>query len=113
MASMKFDLPLLDYKTRFALWQVKMRAILAQSSDLDEALDGFGGKGQKSWTAEEKRKDRKALSLIQLHLHNDILQEVLQEKTAAELSLKLESICMSKDLTSKMHVKMKLFTHKL
>ncbi|CAD6267684.1 unnamed protein product [Miscanthus lutarioriparius] len=99
MASIKFDLSLLDYKTRFALWQVKMRAILAQSSDLDEALDGFGGKGQKSWTTEEKRKDRKALSLIQLHLHNDILQEVLQEKTAVELWLKLESICMSKDLT--------------
>ena len=38
---------------------------------------------------------------------------MLQEKTAAELWLKLESICMSKDLTSKMHVKMKLFTHKL
>ncbi|CAD6228752.1 unnamed protein product [Miscanthus lutarioriparius] len=76
-----------------------MWAILAQSSDLDEALDGFGGKGQKSWTTEEKRKDRKALSLIQLHLHNDILQEVLQEKTAVELWLKLESICMSKDLT--------------
>ncbi|CAD6252655.1 unnamed protein product [Miscanthus lutarioriparius] len=113
MASMKFDLPLLDYKTRFSLWQVKMRAILAQSSDLDEALDGFGGKGQKSWTAEEKWKDRKALSLIRLHLHNDILQEVLQKKTVAKLWLKLESICMSKDLTSKMHVKMKLFTHKL
>ncbi|CAD6252660.1 unnamed protein product [Miscanthus lutarioriparius] len=113
MASMKFDLPLLDYKTRFSLWQVKMRAILAQSSDLDEALDGFGGKGQKSWTAEEKWKDRKALSLIHLHLHNDILQEVLQKKTVAKLWLKLESICMSKDLTSKMHVKMKLFTHKL
>ena len=90
-----------------------MRAILAQSSDLDEALDDFGGKGQESWTAEEKRKDCKALSLIQLHLHNDILQEVLQEKTVVELWLKLESICMSKDLTSKMHVKMKLFTHKL
>ncbi|CAD6220463.1 unnamed protein product [Miscanthus lutarioriparius] len=102
-----------DYKTRFLLWQVKMRAILAQSSDLDEALDGFRGKGRKSWTAEEKRKDRKTLSLIHLHLHNDILQEVLQEKTAAELCLKLESICMYKDLTSKMHVKMKLFTHKL
>ncbi|CAD6236154.1 unnamed protein product [Miscanthus lutarioriparius] len=87
MASMKFDLPLLDYKTRFALWQVKMRTILAQSSDLDEALDGFGGKGQKSWTAEDKRRD--------------------------QLWLKLESICMSKDLTGKMHVKMKLFTHKL
>ena len=113
MASMKFDLPMLDYKTRFALWQVKMRTILAQSSDLDEALDGFRGKGQKSWTTEEKWKDRKALSLIQLHLHNDILQEVIQEKIVAELWLKLESICMSKDLTSNMHVKMKLFTHKL
>ncbi|CAD6333781.1 unnamed protein product [Miscanthus lutarioriparius] len=58
---MKFDLPLLDYKTRFALWQVKMRAILAQSLDLDEALDSFRGKGQKSWIAEEKRKDRDVL----------------------------------------------------
>ena len=80
MASMKFDLPLLDYKARFALWQVKMWVILAQSSDLDEALDGFGGKGQKSWTAEEKRKDHKALSLIQLHLHKDILQKCCRRK---------------------------------
>ncbi|KAK1664530.1 hypothetical protein QYE76_052689 [Lolium multiflorum] len=39
------------------------------------------------------------------------LSEVLAEKTAAALWLKLESICMSKDLTSKMHVKMKLFSH--
>ncbi|KAK1699494.1 hypothetical protein QYE76_016191 [Lolium multiflorum] len=39
--------------------------------------------------------------------------EVLAEKSAAALWLKLESICMSKDLTSKMHVKMKLFSHKL
>jgi hypothetical protein len=29
------------------------------------------------------------------------------------LWLKLESICMSKDLTSRLHVKMKLFSHKL
>jgi len=41
------------------------------------------------------------------------LQEVLLEKTAAALWLKLESICMSKDLTSKMYMKMKLYTHKL
>ena len=74
MASMKFDLPALDYKTRFSLWQVKMRAILAQSNDLDESLDKFGDKEQATWTEAEKRKDRKALSLIQLHLSNDILQ---------------------------------------
>ena len=42
MASLKYDLPMLDYKTRFSLWQVKMRAILAQTNDLDEALEKFG-----------------------------------------------------------------------
>ncbi|KAK1697022.1 hypothetical protein QYE76_013719 [Lolium multiflorum] len=88
MSSLKFDLPQLDYTTRFSLWQVKMRAILTQSSDLDEALDGFGKKDAKTWTDDEKRKD-------------------------PALWLKLESICMSKDLTSKMHAKMKLFSHKL
>ena len=110
MASTKYDLQPLDYKTWFSLWQVKMRAVLAQSQDHDEALEGFGKKKKDDWTAEEKRRDRKALSLIQLHLSNDILQEVLQEKHAAELWLELESICMSKDLTSKMHMKLKLFT---
>src|SRR6185295_423368 len=112
MASMKYDLPMLDYKTRFSLWQVKMRAILAQTNDLDKALEGFGKK-KDEWNNEEKRKDRKALSLIQLHIYNDILQEVLQEKTAAELWLKLELICMSKDLTSKLHMNVKLYTLKM
>ena len=110
--TMKYDLPLLDFDTRFSLWQVKMRAVLAHH-DLDEALESFGKKEQKDWTAEEKRKDRMALSQIHLQLSNNVLQECLEEKTAAALWLKLESICMSKDLTSKMHIKMKLFTHKL
>ena len=84
-STMKFDLPLLDYKTRFSLWQVKMRAVLSQTHDLDEALNKFGNKATVDWTEDEKRKDRKALSLIQLHLSNDILQECLQEKNAAAL----------------------------
>jgi hypothetical protein len=53
------------------------------------------------------------LSHILLRLSNNILHEVLAEKTAAALWLKLETIYMSKDLTSKMHMKMKLFMHKL
>src|SRR5436190_21514017 len=89
-----------------------MRALLAYI-DLDDALDGFNSKPQESWSADEKKKGCKALSQIHLYLSNNILQEVLQEKTAAALWLKLESICVSKDLTSKMHVKMKLFSHKL
>jgi hypothetical protein len=62
--SMKFDLEPLTYKTRFSLWQVKMRAILAQEEDYDEALDSFGKKQKANWTPEEVRSDRKALSLI-------------------------------------------------
>jgi hypothetical protein len=62
MVSMKYDLPLLDYKTRFSLWQVKMQAVLAQTSDPDEARESFGKKKSAEWTAEEKWKDRKALS---------------------------------------------------
>ena len=112
MSSVKYDIPQLDRDTRFALWQVKMRAILTQA-DVDDALDKFGNKDSKSWTDDEKKKDRKALTQIQLHLSNNILQDCLQEKTAAALWLKLESICMSKDLTSKMHMKMKLYSHKL
>jgi hypothetical protein len=90
-----------------------MRAILAQTHDLDEALDKFGDKVSKDWTNEEKRKVCEALSLIQLHLSNDILHECLQEETAATLWLKLELISMSKDLTIKMHMLMKLFKLKM
>ena len=107
MASFKYDLPLLDRDSRFSLWQVKMRAMLAQL-DLDDALLGHD-KMPSSWTDDEKnQKDRKALSHIHLHLSNNILQEVLTEKTAAALWLKLEQICMTKDLTSKMLLKQKL-----
>jgi hypothetical protein len=41
--TMKYDLPLLDFDTRFSLWQVKMWAVLAHH-DLDDALEGFGEK---------------------------------------------------------------------
>ena len=100
MASMKYDLPLLDRDTRFTLWQVKMRALLAQA-DYDVALDSFGKNRIEAWTAEEKRIDCKALSQFQLHLHNNILQEVLSEKTAAALWLKLEGVCMLKILPAR------------
>ena len=59
MALVKYDILLLDRNTRFSLWQVKMRAVLAQM-DLDDALLGFD-KMPASWTPEEKQcKDHKA-----------------------------------------------------
>jgi len=103
---MKFDLPLLNYNTQFSLWQVKMRGILAQTHDYDQALDGFG-KRKAEWTPKETCKDQKALALIQLYFIMIFCRSV------AELWKKLESICMSKDLTSKMQMKMRLFTLKM
>lgn len=38
---------------------------------------------------------------------------MLSEKIAAAIWLERESICMSKDLMSKMHLNQKLFLHKL
>jgi len=47
MAAMKYDLPPLDHDTRFALWHVKMRALLTQA-EVDDALEKFGNKDSKS-----------------------------------------------------------------
>jgi hypothetical protein len=57
---LKFDLPQLDYTTRFSLRQVKMREILAQTSNLNDALDGFGKKPTSTW---KRRKSGKTISL--------------------------------------------------
>jgi hypothetical protein len=112
MTTMKYDIPMVDFDMRFLLWQVKMWAVLAHH-DLDDALEGFRKTDQKAWTPDEARKDRKSLSMIHLQLSNNVLKECLEEKYVVALWLKLESICIQKDLTSKMHIKMKLFTHKL
>ncbi|KAG8479428.1 hypothetical protein CXB51_029898 [Gossypium anomalum] len=97
MASLKYEIPLLDRNTRFALWQIKTQAVLAQM-DLEDALLGID-KMPSTLTDEEKKcKDRK---------------DVMKEKTVAALWKRLEQICMSKTLTSKLHMKQRLYAHRL
>ncbi|KAG8501790.1 hypothetical protein CXB51_004790 [Gossypium anomalum] len=112
MASLKYEIPLLDRNTRFALWQIKMQAVLAQM-DLEDALLGIDKMPSTLTDEEKKRKDRKALTQLHLHLSNEILQDVMKEKTAAALWKRLEQICMSKTLTSKFHMKQRLYAHRL
>ena len=78
MATMKYKIPLLDHSTRFLLWQVKMCTAL-------DALLGLDKMPSLSTKEEKQRNDRKALSQIHLHLSNQILQDVLKEKTANAL----------------------------
>ncbi|KAG8491575.1 hypothetical protein CXB51_014846 [Gossypium anomalum] len=112
MESLKYEIPLLDRNTRFSLWQVKMQAVLTQM-DLEDALLGIDKMPSTLIDEEKKRKDQKALTQLHLHLSNEILQDVMKDKTAAALWKRLEQICMSKTLTSKLHMKQRLYAHRL
>ncbi|KAG8474279.1 hypothetical protein CXB51_033804 [Gossypium anomalum] len=112
MTSLKYEIPVLDRNTRFALWQIKMQAVLAQM-DLKDALLGIDKMPSTLTDEEKKRKDRKALTQLHLYLSNEILQDVMKEKIAAALWKRLEQICMSKTLTSKLHMKQRLYAHYL
>ncbi|KAG8489761.1 hypothetical protein CXB51_017983 [Gossypium anomalum] len=84
MASLKYEIPLLDRNTRFALWQIKMQAILAQMN-LEDALLGINKMPSTLTDEEKKSKERKALTQLHMHLSNEILQDVMKEKTVARL----------------------------
>jgi hypothetical protein len=67
MLSVKYDLPLLNWDTRFSLWQVKMQAVLSQTN-LDNALDDFGKKDVKYYYAREATVEaRLKVSMISTH----------------------------------------------
>ncbi|KAG8483146.1 hypothetical protein CXB51_022101 [Gossypium anomalum] len=97
MASLKYEISLLDRNTRFALWQIKMQAVLVQM-DLGDALLGIDKMPSTLTNEKKKRKDRK---------------DVIKEKADAALWKRLEQICMLKTLTSKLHMKQRLYTHRL
>ena len=61
-----------------------MQAVLAQM-DLEDALLGIDKMPSTLTDEEEKRNDRKALTQLHLHLSNEILQDVMKEKTATTL----------------------------
>ncbi|KAG8496761.1 hypothetical protein CXB51_007827 [Gossypium anomalum] len=92
MASLKYEILLLDHNTRFVLWQIKMQTVLAQI-DLEDTLLGIN----------------KMPSTLKMKRRSD----VMKEKTAAALWKRLEQICMSKTLTSKLHMKQRLYAHRL
>ncbi|KAG8499371.1 hypothetical protein CXB51_005830 [Gossypium anomalum] len=99
MASLKYEISLLDRNTRFALWQIKMQAVLAQM-DLEDALLGIDKMPSTLTDEEKKHKDRKALTQLHLHLSNEILQDVMKEKTAAALWKRLEQILFKEILSN-------------
>ena len=64
------------------------------------------GKLPESMSEDEKELEMKAHSAIQLCLADEVLREIADEDTAAEL----ESLYVTKSLTNKLYLKQRLFT---
>lgn len=94
------------WRNSFSLWQIKMRALLKQQG-LWAPLTTK--KTADPENAEMAVLEEKAHSSIMLCL-DDIITEVAEEKTAAGLWLKLESLYQTKSSTNKLLLKQRMFS---
>ncbi|KAG8489688.1 hypothetical protein CXB51_017740 [Gossypium anomalum] len=95
---MKYDILLLDCNTRFALWQIKMQTVLAQM-DLEDVLLRIDKMPSTLTEEEKKHKDQKAFMQLHIYLSNEILQDVMKEKTATAIWAKDTILCSRESLT--------------
>ncbi|KAG8489413.1 hypothetical protein CXB51_017856 [Gossypium anomalum] len=110
MATTRFEIEKFDGETNFNLWQVRMMAILVQSS-LKKVVTGK--KPENLNKTEWEKLDEKALSAIQLCLVNTVLQKVLMEKTSSSLWKRLETLYATKSLVNRLVLKQRLFTFRM
>ncbi|CAL1356456.1 unnamed protein product [Linum trigynum] len=95
-------------KNNFAIWHIKMQALLKQ-----QGLWGPVSAKQKKAAVDDyewNTLEEKAHSTIMLSLFDDVIIEVTTEKTVPGLWLKLESLYITKSLTNKLHLKQRLFS---
>ncbi|KAL5789775.1 hypothetical protein ACOSQ2_004663 [Xanthoceras sorbifolium] len=107
MSTAKFEVVKFDRKINFTLWQVRMRTVLVQSG-VQKALKGVKPADMKD--ADWEDIDEKARSAIQLSLSDEVLREVISEKTTKALWEKLESLYLKKTLTNKLYKKQCLYS---
>lgn len=95
MAATRFDIEKFDGIKNFSLWQVRMTVILVQNGLEKVVIEKkFANANQSKW----EDLDEKVLFAIQLWLTNNVLENVLMEKTTSTLWLKLEALYMTKSL---------------
>ncbi|KAF7817786.1 Retrovirus-related Pol polyprotein from transposon TNT 1-94 [Senna tora] len=105
----KFEIEKFNGNNDFSLWRVKMRALLVQQGLL-KALEGKEALPTELSNQEKDDLLERALSTILLSLADDVLREVADEKSAAGLWLKLETLYMTKSLTNRLYLKQRLYT---
>ncbi|KAH9769620.1 hypothetical protein KPL71_012083 [Citrus sinensis] len=116
MGTTRFDLEKINGENDFYLWSLKMRAILIQQG-LDSALDDEEElkskkereEGSSSLGGDLRTINNKAHSTIILHLSDEVLMEVVKEKSASGLWAKLEELFLKKSLAKRLYMKRKLY----
>ena len=108
MAMTKFDIQQFDGHINFEMWKVRMMVVLTQQN-MKITLDGKDKKPVTMKNSEWEEADKKAPSTIQLSITDDVLQEVLSEKTAEALWTKLESLYMKKTVANRLGVLQRLY----
>ncbi|KAJ0105981.1 hypothetical protein Patl1_17772 [Pistacia atlantica] len=107
--SSKVEIGKFDGTTSFAIWQVRMMAVLTKKGT-KKALREKAKKPETMTNAKSEDIDEKALSSIQLALTSDVLREILEVKTTAEAWKKLENKYQTKSLTNRLQLKQRLYT---
>ncbi|MGV8065544.1 hypothetical protein PJP13_29370, partial [Mycobacterium kansasii] len=92
MASTRYEFEKYSGKNNFELWKVKMISLLTKQGE-----DGALEERKSTMTDDEwNTLDKKALSSIRLCLTDEVLYNVMREKTAAKLWAKLEDVYAKK-----------------
>nr|GEW10658.1 zinc finger, CCHC-type [Tanacetum cinerariifolium] len=107
MTGTKFDIKKIDGNNDFALWKVKMKALLEHrelATTLEELLAA-------TIVAYDKFIREKTFSALILCLGDRVLREIIKETTATGIwKKKLETLYMTKSLANHLYLKKKLYT---
>jgi hypothetical protein len=107
--SAKFEIENFNGKNNFEIWKVKMHDLLMQQGVVKALL----GKEKKPTTITDEdwdEIDARALSAICLCLVDDVLFNIVSEKTTIGLWTKMESLYMMKSLMNKIFLKRQLYS---
>ena len=116
MAS-RFEAEKFTGKNDFALWRMKIRAMLTQQG-LASALEKEEKETKEAEGTDEKNVKKradieaKAHSTIVLCLGDKVLREIARETTAAGIMSKLEDLYLAKSLANRLLMKQRLYSYK-
>ncbi|CAA3016498.1 retrotransposon, Ty1-copia subclass [Olea europaea subsp. europaea] len=106
----KFDVTKFDGSGNFELWQRRVKELLEQQGMM-KALSRKKPEG--TLDADWEELEARAVGTIRLCLADEIVYQVMDVESPAEVWEKLESRYMSKSLTNKLHLKERLYGLKM